>query len=294
MRLRKIMILGVVFLLVVLVPLLVLGNSKTHTIKNPSPVYTANDLHIVTEDGDQNKVNSARIRSGNFSPKSLDATDDHHVTWPPGSGSVPPTGSVEVAVNTKSGAELDDDNTGLTWNGTLLTADSCLCGCNTRGCYCGKLPDGSNRQHFDLGGGGGGGGGAHRLTISNDQPIDVVYTNVQVWLENANSIGQVDSLATFDIPTGFLSSMVPSTIEIPAHSDTTFGLEPYTSGYDLFLGEGYPICNSASISPLASAEVPSQESIPTLGAISLAALVLFMIALGVYMILRRKRVLSTA
>lgn len=288
MRSRLTLVFGTVFLLICLVPSLVLGNSKKITIKNPHPMYTANDLHVVTAPGKNNKNNTTRCLDGTFTPAAPTPVDDHTVQWPPGSGSCPPMGSVTVAVNTPHGGQIDEEHTGLTLNGTLLTPDSCLCGCGTKGCYCGLLPDGGNRQHFYL---GSGGGGPHTFTIINNQPLPVVYTNAQVWLENDNSIGQIDSLETFYIPSGFLSSTIPSTIEIPAFSDTTFELEPYTSGYDLFLADVYPACNPSVISPLASADIPS-GTIPTLGTVSLGVLLLVVVALGVYLI-RRRRAQST-
>lgn len=290
---KKIMVFGLVFLVVFLVPMFAFGGKTIKkTIKNPTN-KPANDLNVCTE-GPPDSPNNNTRNYGGFVPKTISPADRKCAYWPSGSGNVPAYGTVTVTVNTKSGkAKFDDKKTCLTRNDTMLTVIPCTCGgpnCPLQCCECLWLVDAHNTQHFGLDGSGGGG---HTLTITNNEEVSIIYTDVQVWLENDNSIGQVDSLDTFDLPTGFLSPMVPPVIEIPAHSDTTFELEPYTGGYDLFLANEYSTCNPGATGPLASAEVPTAP-IPTLTTIALGALILLVIALGVYLIARRKRVQDTA
>jgi len=260
------------------------GKGIKKVIRNPSG-QTANDLTVTTTGGPNNTTNTYNTGNGIFNPKSKSGGAGIFVLhWPIGSGSIPPGGSIGVAVNTGPNGEIDDKNTYLTYNNNPLIIDPCTCGCGNNCCSCLWLTDGNNNQKFVQA------GGDHSITIVNNEPVPVTYQNAQVWIGNDNSIGQVDSLETFDIPTGSMSALIPPIIHIDAFQDTTFLLEPYVAGtYDLFLADQANDCPGGVMLPMAAADVPSVQAIPTLTEIGVILLVVFLMGFGILVTVRRHK-----
>lgn len=251
MRLTGLVALGIGLCILSSIPGAAPAKSLKKTIKNPTD-KPANDLHVCTT-GDHNNTTHAP----GWTPPRLNGNGTYCVDWPAGSGSVPAGGSVTVKVNTGHSGAIDDKNTYLTRNDTALTVNPCTCGCEKSCCTCLWVVDGNNLQRFSLTP-----SGEHVLTMLNREPVPVVYTNVKVWVHNLNSNGEVDSLDTFDIPTGVLSAAIPSVIELLAFQDTTFFLEPFAPAtYDLFVADEMNTCHPAQESAeIAMADVPTSPS----------------------------------
>lgn len=233
---------------VVVFPYATVAKSLKKTVKNPKD-QTANDLQVCTTGGANNTT-----QQGTFTPPAKNGNGSYCVKWPAGSGSVSPGGSVDIKVNTSYRGKIDDKNTYLTRDDVPMTVSPCKCEfkCNLECCSCQWVVDGNNLQHFFIGQ-----DGAHYLTIENHEPVPVAYTNVQVWLNNDNTSGQVDNLDLFDVPTGVLSALMPSVIELDAFQDSTFFLEgPLPDTYDLFLADEANSCHPSGIGAVAMGDVP--------------------------------------
>jgi hypothetical protein len=273
-------------------------------VRNPSADSTADGLSVKSSNG---PLITALVHDSTgatvFTPRSMSGGGVDSITWGGGSGSVPPLGWTFLKLRTSSGGDFDDDtSTSLAYENTALARPKCTCGCGSRRCGCigaGKVTLGSNSHSF----GQDGSGSTHVLTLRNKEEVSLTYSNVEVWLDIDNSVGQLDSLETFDSPilassmvsqgnttVPYKSTQVPSTITLAPGEVRQYNLETYNAGtYDLLLADAEHSCPGGAPTSVAMAEVPPQI-VPLLGLEGMVALVLTLSGLATYVHVRRRRV----